>query len=89
MYNKDCSILNKEIDISSLLRIGVEAEMNTLTFYKKIASLIGPDNPAYELFQHIIEEEMVHVGEFEEMAERYNEKYREKINEGRILSSNL
>ena len=40
-------------------------------------------------FTHVIEEEMEHVGEFEEMAERYDKKYREKVSEGREHSISL
>ena len=89
MHDINYAIHNKKVDISSLLRIGVEAEIEAIKLYEKMASLIGPDNPAYEVFEHIIEEEMEHVGEFEEMAERYNEKYREKVTEGREQSASL
>ena len=93
LYDIDYAILKKEAedeaDISSLLRIGVEAEIDAIKLYEKMASMIGLDNPAYEVFQHIIEEEMEHVGEFQEMAERYSEKYKEKVEDGREHASEM
>ena len=89
MYDLNYAILNNKVNISSFLRITVEAEIDAIKLYEKIASIIGPDNPAYEIFTHIIEEEMEHVGEFEEMAERYNKTYRDKVTEGREQSASL
>ena len=38
MYDINYAILNKKVDISSLLRIGVEAEIDAIKLYEKMAS---------------------------------------------------
>jgi len=82
-YDINFAIQKNKVNVSSMLRIGVEAEIDAIKLYEKILSLLEEDSPAYKLFQHIIEEEMQHIGEFEELAERYDPNYKKNVEMGR------
>jgi len=82
-YDLSFAIQKNKVNVSSMLRIGVEAEIDAIKLYEKILSLLEEDSPAYKLFEHITEEEMQHIGEFEELAERYDAVYKKNVEMGR------
>jgi len=82
-YDINFAIQKNKVNVSSMLRIGVEAEIDAIKLYEKIMSMLEEDSPAYKLFQHITEEEMQHVGEFEELAERYDSNYKKNVEMGK------
>lgn len=64
-----------------LLRKGMIGELETINTYKKLLDE-ATDAKTKKLFESIIEEEMVHVGEFQYLINYYCDLNRAKVAEG-------
>lgn len=66
------------------LRKGQIAELETINEYRKLQACCKDNEKAYKIFDEIIDDELNHVGNFEEIIAILCPKTQEKINKGKI-----
>ena len=62
--------------IEALVRQSIIAEIDAINLYKEIAS--KADGKIKEIYEHIIEEEIHHIGEFKAILNKLNPSYQMK-----------
>ncbi|XOB41075.1 MAG: ferritin family protein [Candidatus Nealsonbacteria bacterium] len=75
------NVKKEDID-KEILRAGMIAELDAVSFYEQMAAMTGNEN-IRKILLDIAKEEKTHVGEFEALLVKLDKEHAEELEEGR------